>query len=172
MHLSRSRLLYKGIGIFFQPEIIVHVGGRASAQFLQQIHYFITSTKIKGTIHQDNKWIYQTIDQWAKILGYSTSTIKNCIRILQKLNIIKVKKLSNYKSNRTNFYTINYGVLNKVLNVETNSQTNESILPDKNAKNSVLKQSKIDLSTAKKCLMVNTKSSNKEINNKSVLIDW
>ncbi len=127
MHLSRSRLLYKGIGIFFQPEIIVHVGGRASAQFLQQIHYFITSTKIKGTIHQDNKWIYQTIDQWAKILGYSTSTIKNCIRILQNLNLIKVEKLSNYKSNRTNFYTINYGVLNEVLKVEPNSQSDEYI---------------------------------------------
>lgn len=165
MHQPRSRLLYKGKGIFIQPEIIALVGGRSSAQFLQQIHYFITSSSVKGTSHQGHKWVYQTLDQWAEILAYSPSTIKNCIRTLQNLNLIKVEKLCKYKSNRTNFYTINYEVLSKVLDDKTNIPDLDKETLSINLENNLPLKPKIVSPQVKNCPMVTTKSSNSDTNN-------
>lgn len=169
MQNNGTRLLYKGYGIFIQPEIVEFVGGRACAQFLQQIHYWLTSKCKVGVNYKEKKWVYNTIKAWAKILGYSASTIKNCIRRLKEQNIIIIEKLSLNKSNRTNFYTINYQHLNNLLNnqlilkKEKTETPDIDFLPTEETNKSIENEPKNDQSMVKNCPMVIQENTNKNL---------
>jgi hypothetical protein len=110
--------------------------GRTGAQFINQIHYWIKKKNI-GIIHDDKKWVYNTAEEWAKQLLVSTRTIERYISTFLKTGIIKVKKLSSHKSNRTNFLTLNYELLESLT-----SQT-QHFNPAKNADSSLLSNDKM-----------------------------
>jgi hypothetical protein len=101
-----------------QPEIIKAVG-KSAALLLQQIHYWIENPQTTGKIHQDKKWIANSYECWsADLKVISSSTIKRAVRSLKELGILSVKKLSSFKNNRTNWYTINYERIAEIIQSE------------------------------------------------------
>ena len=82
--------------------------GIAEAIILQQIHY-ISQQDGKGLIHDGHKWIYNTLEDWhTKLSCWSMATVERAITKLKKLGIILVDRLGKHKSNRTNYYRIDY----------------------------------------------------------------
>lgn len=82
--------------------------GIAEAIILQQIHY-ISQQDGKGLIHDGHKWIYNTLEDWHnKLSCWSMATVERALSKLKKLGIILVDRLGKHKSNRTNYYRIDY----------------------------------------------------------------
>ncbi|WP_010304105.1 DnaA N-terminal domain-containing protein [Candidatus Odyssella thessalonicensis] len=107
--MSKSKALLIGDKcLLMQPELIKAVG-KSSALLLQQIHFWINNPKVEGKSFEGKKWIANTYESWAADLKVlSLSTVKRAVSNLKRLGILSVDKLSSYKSNRTNWYTINY----------------------------------------------------------------
>lgn len=116
MRIEKSRiLLEQDKCLVLQPELAKLVG-RSAALLFQQIHYWISSKDNIGMIYKGQKWIYNSYESWVKDLKtVSKSTINRSIRILRQFDLVLVEKLSSHKSNRTNWYTINYAKLNNLL---------------------------------------------------------
>ncbi|WP_010304020.1 DnaA N-terminal domain-containing protein [Candidatus Odyssella thessalonicensis] len=112
--MSKSKALLIGDKcLLMQPELIKAVG-KSSALLLQQIHFWINNPKVEGKSFEGKKWIANTYESWAADLKVlSLSTIKRAVSNLKRLGILSVGKLSSYKSNRTNWYTINYDRIEK-----------------------------------------------------------
>ena len=110
--------------------------GRTGAQFINQLHYWLQKKNV-GIIHDNKKWIYNTAEEWAKQLRVSTRTIERHISTFLKLGVIKVEKLSSHKSNRTNFLTLNYEIL------ENLTPHKQHFNPDKKGDSSLLNNDKI-----------------------------
>jgi len=89
--------------------------GKSSAVFLQQLHYWLTSKKPVGVVADDKLWIYNTAATWGQQLCMSARQVRRIIQKLEDLGLIIVSKLSKKKSDRTNWYTINYKKLKKFL---------------------------------------------------------
>lgn len=109
LHMTKSKALLTGDKcLVMQPELIKAVG-KSAALLLQQIHYWIENPKITGKFYQEKKWIANSYECWSTDLKIiSSSTIKRAVKNLKDLGILLVEKLSSFKSNRTNWYTINY----------------------------------------------------------------
>lgn len=91
--------------------------GTNEAIFLQQLHYWLGKT---NNTHNGIKWAYNTIQQWADQLKImSVATIERAVAKLKKLGILLVEKLNPNKSDRTNFYSINYKKLVEVIGQHT-----------------------------------------------------
>lgn len=116
MHIEKSRiLLEKDKCLVLQPELVKLVG-RSAALLFQQIHYWISSKDNIGMFYKGQKWVYNSYESWVEDLKtVSKSTINRSIRILREFDLILVEKLSVHRSNRTNWYTINYKKLNDLL---------------------------------------------------------
>lgn len=81
--------------------------GKTPALILQQIHYWTSSEKI-GKTCDGKRFVYNTIEDIAKALNRSTSTIKRGLKILKNLGVITIKKLSPKMYDQTNYYAINH----------------------------------------------------------------
>lgn len=88
--------------------------GRGEAIFLHALQFLLNNEAL-GKQHEQKKWIYYTVEQWAKCLNYSTRQIERIVSQLKTKEIISVKKLSSFKGNVTNYYTINEEKLNEIL---------------------------------------------------------
>lgn len=87
---------------------LVETFGVVGATLLQQLHY-ISSQSSQGLLHDGYKWIYNTVEQWRlKLKCWSTSTIERTIARLKQHGVLLIDKLSAHKSNRTNYYRIDY----------------------------------------------------------------
>ncbi|WP_052046413.1 DnaA N-terminal domain-containing protein [Candidatus Paracaedibacter symbiosus] len=101
--------------LILQPELVKLIG-KSAALLFQQMHYWISSKENIGIVRNGQKWIYNSYESWARDLQtVSKSTINRSIRILRDFDLILVEKLSHHKSNRTNWYTINYKKLEQLL---------------------------------------------------------
>ena len=79
-------------------------------KFLKQMMYWCQQKKYG--IEKDGRiWIYNTLDEWAKQLKVSKSSVQRTIRSLKEKGIIDSDYLSCNKRNRTLFYSINYDKL-------------------------------------------------------------
>ena len=89
--------------------------GLNEAIVLQQIHYWINQPGT-GKIHNDRKWIYNSIQNWQKdnFPFWSDGTIKRTIASLKKQKLILSKNLNKKKYDRTLWYTIDYEQLDKI----------------------------------------------------------
>ena len=100
-----SKLLIDENPLVLLPSLAVKIGLN-QAIVIQQIHYWLqaSKTKING-----KKWVYNTIDEWHEQFPFfSRSTLERTISSLIKDGFLIVEKLSNNKSDRTNYYTIDY----------------------------------------------------------------
>ena len=92
---------------FFKP---------SEAAFLGNLNYWLSNKNNYGVQKFEKKWIYNTLEQWAKQTKFSKISIRRAIENLKKQNIIFTEYLSQNKRDRTLFYSINYEKLNKLLN--------------------------------------------------------
>ncbi|EOR07232.1 hypothetical protein I593_02119 [Acinetobacter tandoii DSM 14970 = CIP 107469] len=95
------------------PEL-AKVLGITAATFLQKLYFLINETskrksKKNLTTYKGRKWWFHTFEEWQATLGmFSVSTIKRAVAKLKELGLIQVAKLSEIKSIRVNYYTIDY----------------------------------------------------------------
>jgi len=83
--------------------------GIPEAVFLQQMHYWMQKSE---KAHNGRKWVYNTVKDWqAQLYCFSEATINRAIDKLRKLGVIHVDKLAKHKSNRTNYYSLDYSKL-------------------------------------------------------------
>jgi len=127
--MQTSRLLEQDVVLLAQPSLIEHFG-RAGAQFLNQLHYWLENPSC-GENHQGKKWIYNTESAWAEQLKLSTRQFRRYVSNLAQKGIISVAKLHSHKSNRTNYFSINYELLEKFIsNADSSAQTHSFIHED------------------------------------------
>lgn len=104
------------------PELAKELGITA-ATFLQKLYFLINENrKFKKkkhlTTHNGLKWWFHTFEEWQATLGmFSISTIKRAVAKLKKLGLIKIAKLSDVKSMRVNYYTIDYKKLKEMFGI-------------------------------------------------------
>jgi hypothetical protein len=165
MHIVKSKtLLQNDKCLVMQPEII-KIAGKSAALLLQQIHYWIENEQVHGKMHQGKKWIANSYDSWASDLKIvSKSTIGRCISILKNLRLIFVETLSEFKSNRTNWYTINYNRISEILNISplNNSTKNNSDFEDIQKQKHISNRLKISVCPTQNESMYIDKKTNKD----------
>jgi len=127
--MQTSRLLEQDVVLLAQPSLI-ELFGRAGAQFLNQLHYWLENSSC-GENHQGKKWIYNTESAWAEQLKLSTRQFRRYVSNLAQKGIISVAKLHTHKSNRTNYFSINYELLEKLIsNTDSSAQTRSFVHED------------------------------------------
>ena len=99
--------------IKYKPSLIKSIG-RGGSMFVTSLQLLLNNQSI-GKQHDGKKWVCNTAVQWAKYLGYSTRQIDRIVSSLREKQIIFVKKLSHFKGNLTNYYTINYAKLWEII---------------------------------------------------------
>jgi DnaA N-terminal domain len=109
--MQTFKLLQHDSILLSQPQLIKHFG-RAGAQLLSQLHYWITKKDSLGCHHQGNHWIYNTAEEWAEQLQLSVRHVRRLVAEFVDLGILRVEKLHKLKSVRTNYYSIDYDQLN------------------------------------------------------------
>ena len=102
-----------------QPMLIKTVG-RTAAQFLHQLHYWLNNSNTYGKRVGGIKWVYNTLADWAEQLCISERQIQRIIAKLKGQGLIHIDHLSKHKSDRTNYYTINYVALDALLEGKAN----------------------------------------------------
>lgn len=124
-----SKLLINENPLVLLPSLAKNIGLN-QAIVIQQIHYWLQASKTKIN---DKKWVYNTIDEWLEQFPFfSRSTLERTISSLVKDGFLIVEKLSTFKSDRTNYYTIDYVKLNE--SSLQNDVTNTSNCCDHNVK--------------------------------------
>ena len=106
-----------------RPEL-AHQFNKTQAIFIHQIHYWIQ--KGQGVVHEGRRWIYNTASQWASQIMVCDRQAKRIIAELTKKGVLLVAKLSRFKSDRTNYITINYDVLTEILTSQTKQEDSET----------------------------------------------
>lgn len=131
-----SKLLLDERPLIVLPKLAVEIGLN-EAIFVQQIHFLLTisTTEINGT-----KWTYNTQYELLDVFPFWTeSTLKRIIKSCKEKCIINVAQLSSDVRDKTNYYTIDYSVLDSIA---SNSSCHEVKM------NSSVKQ---DVSGSSKC---------------------
>lgn len=94
-------------------EDLIKAFGKSTAILIQQIHLWIE--KSQGIVQDGTRWIYNTAEEWAKQAYVSARQLRRIQKRLQELGILMMKKLSRNKSDRTNFFSLNYEKLRAFL---------------------------------------------------------
>ncbi len=105
--------------IFFGKNIMINElrnkVSKIEYSFLKQLHYWSSHRKQYGYYHEGRVWIYNTLENWAKQLKVSKTSIRRCIKSLEEKNLIEKKYLQINKRDRTLSYAINQDSLEKIL---------------------------------------------------------
>lgn len=100
--------------------------GRSASLFLQLLHHYqsngVEGSVIKSKVIKGTCWIYGSHEKWADELGSSPKTVERIVKKLRDENIVRVEKLAKHTGDHTNFYTINYDVLEKFLERSTTTK--------------------------------------------------
>lgn len=131
--------------VLLNQPVLIEAFGRTGAQFISQLHYWIE--KQAGILHEGMRWIYNTEKEWGKQICLSDRQIRFYVKKFQDLGILFVRKLHPKKSDRTNYFTINYEKLFELVDFSHQEETSSS--------------------SGRDCLFYNTKITNKDLNNKS-----
>ncbi len=118
--MQTYKLLKQDSVLLSQP-ILIENFGRAGAQFLSQLHYWLEKDGSFGHEHQGIRWIYNSAESWAEQLHLSVRQIRRLISRFLESGILRVQKLNPCKSIRTNYYSIDYEALDAA--VAKSSQT-------------------------------------------------
>lgn len=103
-----SKLLIDEQPLVILPSLAVKIGLN-EAIFLQQLHYWVSKS---NNVFESKKWVYNTYEEWHKQLPFfCIRTLKTIASHLAKMGFIEIRQLSNDKRVRTNFYAINYQVI-------------------------------------------------------------
>lgn len=112
-----SNLLYDESPLTFSPTI-AKILGLNSAIILQQLHYWLDkNAKSQNNIRDGKVWCYDTYEKWRErsFPFWSVDTIKRTFLSLEKKGIVISRQYGKYERNRVKWYTIDYRVLNGIL---------------------------------------------------------
>ena len=154
LHFMQTyKLLEQDSVLLSQPLLIEHFG-RAGAQFLSQLHYWLEKRETLGCRYQDSHWIYNSAESWAKQLHLSVRQIRRLISKFVESGVLRVEKLNPYKSIRTNYYSIDYDKINASVSPRNNPETRSFVHSD------ILSPSSCHNGT----IYIETQTTNKDIN--------
>jgi len=132
---NNKRFLVNGkLCLITQPEI-ASIIGKTPSMFLQQVHYWITCNNAEtGRVFDNRRWIYNSAKEWAAQLCLSERQVTRVVNTLKNIGVLLVDRLSHIKSDRTNWYSIDYQVLETLLpglelNIKPVGGTKQEILP-------------------------------------------
>jgi hypothetical protein len=103
--------------------------GLHEAMFLQRVYFWIMFNEQRGqNQHEDRSWMYNTYEQWhADFPFWSNATIRRIVDNLRSSGVLITKKLSGDNRDHTLWYTIDFEVLEKLMEgVETIPQYPEA----------------------------------------------
>jgi len=130
--MSQS-LLYDSPPLVINPEI-ASIFGLREAIILQQLHYWLGIKKKKNDqkgFKDGRYWVYNTIEEWQTQFPFiSGVTIKRIFKSFKDKKIIISEQFNSAKWDHTNFYTIDYDVLNK--HIELAEQAEKTAVEDQN----------------------------------------
>ena len=155
--MQTYKLLEQDSVLLSQPLLIENFG-RAGAQFLSQLHYWLEHSQC-GQQHMGQKWIYNTENSWANQLKLSARQFRRHVSNLADKGIIFVQKLNPHKSNRTNYFSINYEQLNQLL---TKNALSSSLSPE--TRSFVHEDIMSSSSGHNVPIYIETKTTNKDVN--------
>lgn len=123
-----SKLLIDEQPLVVLPKLASKIGLN-EAIFLQQVHYWLNST-ISTTI-SDRQWVKNTQDQWAANFPFwSKRTVRRVIESLQERDLIFVTNEHNRnKTDKTDWYSINYDMLEIISNTDTGTMSPSCPVP-------------------------------------------
>jgi len=103
------RYLVDEYPLFVLPSLAMAIG-LGEAVVIQKIHMWL---RVSSHFHDGRKWIYNTYDQWHEQFPFfSVPTLKRIIRKLEKMGIIiSTSKFNKLGTDRTKWYTIDYGAM-------------------------------------------------------------
>jgi hypothetical protein len=89
--------------------------GLNEALLLQQIHYWISNTKI-GIERDGHRWVHNTLDEWAEQFPFfHRNTIHRTLSSLCKKKVALKGKFNKIATDQTLWYTIDYDALNALV---------------------------------------------------------
>lgn len=111
MKHPQASLVFDDWPILVLPQLAAKIGLNEAILF-QKLHYWLgRSTKARDGV----KYVYKTTKEWAEEFPFwSEATIKRIGARLRELGLVVVVKESDTSWNRTNWYTIDYTVLNRI----------------------------------------------------------
>lgn len=108
---GHSRLLLDEPTLQVLPSLAVAIGLN-EAILLQQLHFWMSSPRDHGVMHDGRRWIYNSLPQWHEQLPFwSEDTIRRTFKSLTDKGLVLAEKLSSDFRNRTNYYSIDYAAL-------------------------------------------------------------
>ena|GEM_PF-1018562 len=120
--------------LLMQPLLAIKVG-KTPSMFLQQVHYWITCNSPEtGRVFDNRRWIYNSAKEWAAQLCLSERQVTRVVNTLKNIGVLLVDRLSHIKSDRTNWYSIDYQKLEALLpglelNIKPGVVPKKEILP-------------------------------------------
>jgi hypothetical protein len=119
----QSMKILEGDVVLLSQPMLIEQFGRAGAQFLSQLHYWLNHNQNLGINYKGTTWIYNSAESWARQLHLSVRQVRRLISKFINCEILKVEKLNPHKSVRTNYYSIDYNKLNASLSSRQSSKT-------------------------------------------------
>jgi hypothetical protein len=98
----------------FDMRIAEALGNLSSAVILQQLHFW-SQRKGVGVVIKGARYIYNTFKEWVQtqFTFLSEWQFRNAMQVLRSLGIVEVIRYREKEWNQTNYYHLNYSVLNK-----------------------------------------------------------
>ncbi len=91
----------------------VNLFGRLPSEFIIQLHHQLN---YEPKAHLTEKsWVHGSAQEWAKLLLISAKTFGRMIKRLVDSDIIEMQVQSRGKSNRANYYSLNYETLRRLI---------------------------------------------------------
>lgn len=139
---NSSPLLINESPLQVLPSLAVALGNINEAIILQQIQYWLKNPK-SGRLGDDGrKYIRDTVSEWNTQFPWLTErAIKTRLKSLKDKGIILTANLNKSKYDRTNWYSIDYDALNKLMQMhsEETSPSKVKEIPDQKGRNFPIK---------------------------------
>lgn len=120
-----SKILVPDKPVQFLPKLAKEIGVN-EAIFLQQLHYWLTSSSAKEI--NGRLWVYNTQEEWQEQLScFSFRTMQRIIKSCKDKGLIEFNTFNKLSYDRTKWYTINYDEVKKI---------EKKIFPDEDKENS------------------------------------
>lgn len=126
-----SKILVPDKPVQFLPKLAKEIGVN-EAIFLQQLHYWLTSSSAKEI--NGRLWVYNTQEEWQEQLScFSFRTMQRIIKSCKDKGLIEFNTFNKLSYDRTKWYTINYDEIKKIEKKIFPDEENEESKTDKPA---------------------------------------
>lgn len=140
--------------------------GLNEAIIIQQVHYWLElNKKANRNFHEGRHWTYNTYEEWNEQFPFwSKTTIKRIFKKLRDMNLLIVDRFNVYQMDRTLWYTIDYDVLDSIMNVSNESNIDIQNKPMEDNQNETMDESKTNPAIPENTTKISTKNINPSIN--------